>query len=93
MTIVRGYINRFEEAARLAFAEAQAGDMKPEAAALFATTLDPGMTRGEVEKLVGAAVRSAYGKGHEWEVEKWWQVPVPLPRYELRDVPCLVVEG
>ncbi|MDP2952482.1 MAG: hypothetical protein Q8O76_04105, partial [Chloroflexota bacterium] len=93
MTIVRGYINMFEEAARLAFAEAQAGDVKPEAAALFATTLEPGITHGEVEKLVSAKVRSAHGKGCEWEVERWWQVPVPLPRYESKDVPCLVVEG
>lgn len=93
MTIVRGYINRFEEAARLAFAEAQAADMKPEAAALFATTLEPGMTHGQAEKLGGAAVRSAYGRGCQWEVERWWEVPVPWPRYESKDDPCLVIEG
>ncbi|MDP3061848.1 MAG: hypothetical protein Q8O40_01355 [Chloroflexota bacterium] len=93
MTIVRGYINRFDQAAGLAFAEAQASDMKPEAAALFATTLEPAITHGEVKKLVSAGVRSAYGKGCEWEIERWWQVPVPMPRYEASEIPCLIVEG
>lgn len=41
MTIRQRYIGSFKEAARLAFAEAQADDMKLEAATLFATTLEP----------------------------------------------------
>lgn len=87
MAIVRGYIDGFEEAAHLAFREARAGDMKPEVAALFATMLEPGCSPQEVEKLVGSAFRGRYGKETGWDIERWWQVPVPSPRYQVRGLP------
>jgi len=92
MTIMTGYIDTFEEAAQLAFLEAQAIGVKPEVAALFATMLEPGCPQQEAEKLVGSAIRGQYGKATKWDIEEWWQVPVTSPRYEARGVPRLIME-
>ena len=91
MTIIRKHIETFEEAIALAFRETRLEGMKPEVSRLFAAMLDT-ISRQEVKKLVTSAVRNQYGKDTEWDISNWWQVAVPLPRYEARGLPSLIVE-
>jgi hypothetical protein len=91
MTITREDIKTCEEAIALAFREAKVEDMKAEVADLFGMMVD-GIPQQQVTKVVGTAVKAQYGKDVEWEIDNWWQVPVPLPRYEASSLPSLVVE-
>ncbi len=91
MTLITEHIKSLEDAIALAIREAQVQGMKPEASRLFAAVLDT-VSRQEVEKLVTSAVKSQYGKDAEWDIGGWWQVAVPLPRYEGRGLPGLIVE-
>jgi hypothetical protein len=93
MTVANTFVDSFEDAARLVFREAAAEGMKPEVATLFGSGLDRGGLRQEMERVVASAIKARYGKGAWWEIEEWWLVPVPRPRYEARALPCLVVES
>jgi hypothetical protein len=93
MALVAGsHIRSFNEAAQLAFKEARVSGMKTEVSALFVFTLNPENSMREVEKAVSSAVRERYGRETDWDIEKWWHVPVPLPCYESRGMPSLIAE-
>ncbi|RLC60834.1 MAG: hypothetical protein DRI01_09555 [Chloroflexi bacterium] len=91
MTVIRDYIENSDEAISLAIREAQVEGMKPQVTELFSVIIDT-VSQREVEKLVAAAAKSQYGKDAKWDIGHWWQVVVPLPRYESRSLPALIIE-
>ena len=92
MGITREPATNIEEAIRLAFGEAHAGDMKPEMAWLFEPVQGEAPVQNEVEKLVAGAVKSHYGRDTSYEVGQWWRVPVPSPRYDARGLASLIID-
>jgi len=92
MTVVRSYIDSFDKAIAAALAKAQVGDLRPEIVRLFNSMLDDKSSQQEVERLVANAVKGHYGKNVSWDIQDWWQVPVPSPRYEASGLPSLVIE-
>jgi len=81
----------FEEAVVLAFREARGDGMSTSVTDLFATVADASRLRGQAEKAIGTAIRDRYKKKPVWKSNSWY-VPVPMLRYDGRDIPHLALE-
>jgi hypothetical protein len=92
MAIIEGRTGSLAEAVKIAIMEAQATDMNPDITQLFGTVLDRKADREQMREITIGSLRKQYGKGVRWRVDDWWLIAVPLPLYEARGVPCLVVE-
>jgi hypothetical protein len=84
-------VRNFKEAAALAFRESGVGYMSIEVGKLFATAIDEDKLLGKAAKNIEQLVRSKYRDKPTWGQESWY-VPVPLLRYDTRDVPRLTIE-
>lgn len=92
MNILQGrWTRNFEEAAELAFQESGVSDMSTDVAQLFTPIADAHTLGGEAEKSVAATIRNEYKQKPEWN-SRWWCIPIPLLRYDARDVPLLAIE-
>ena len=92
MATLEKHTDSLAEAVKEAFIEAQSGDMSREMAQLFGTVLDRKPDREQVAEIAGSSLRKHYGKKLRWCADNWWLVAIPVPLYEARGVPCLVVE-
>lgn len=93
MTIVNEeQIESFEDAAQLAFGQVLVSGMKAEVAVLFTVMLDHERSDQEIVNITASAIKREYGKDAKGGLEKFWLVPVPLPRYEGIEAPSLIIE-
>jgi hypothetical protein len=92
MSVKTGRVRTLEQATGLALREAGAEGTDPEMCHLFSLSLSK-LSASQVRKALLSPVRAECGRGAPLELLAWWQVAVPLPRYEARDMPSLIVEA
>ena len=82
----------FKEAACLAFSEAGVGDMAGSVADVLSSLVEEKELRGDAEKSINVALRSKYRSKLDWWGEQWFYVPVPVLRFDAREIPRLIIE-
>lgn len=92
MKILQGERARnFREAAALALKESGSSDMSFEVVELLASAIDKDKFHSEAQKNIGTAIRNKYRRNPTWESKRWY-IPVPLLRYDTKEVPHLTIE-
>ena len=92
MDILQGKrATNFEEAAAVAFREADIYDMGTDIIGMFNIISDDDGIRNKADKLISSAIRNRYGGKVTWHAERWY-IPIPDLSYDARDLPRLTIE-
>lgn len=80
-----------EEAVNLALQTAGIEGLRPDILGMFESMAETERVNAESDKVIGAAVKSRYGKKATWRADRWF-VPIPRLQFQGKDVPQLLVE-
>ncbi len=83
--------SNLNEATALVLRAESAKDMDVDVIDMFVSLVEEDKINIESDKTLGAAVRSRYGSRATWQDDRWF-VPVPEPRYEVKDGPVLAID-
>ncbi len=81
----------FKEAADLALGDAGVSGVSADAVSLLTPVIEAVKLRNDTERAIGNTIRNRYRGKPSWS-GKWWHVPVPWLRYDVRDIPHLTIE-